>query len=579
MAISTSSSHLQYAVDEKPPHWLSAALGAQHVLFMLSGVLFIPVLLAKTGLAKPEQVEYLVFVTILVCSVTSIIQVLRVGGVIGSGYVLFMGTSGAFLGCTLDAIDKGGLALAATLAMLAAPLEFLISYFFRFLRKIFTPAVGGVVIMLVAVTIIPITLGLWVGQPGTPGAGSTDNLFIGLATFLTIVGCSIFGGRMLRAWSPVLGLVVGYLAAAALGQLDLANFQAARWFGLPRAGWPGIEFDLKAEHWPLFIAFAIATISGTIETVGDAVAAQKISRRDFRKVDYGAVQGALYADGVGNFLSGLVGTTPNTTYSSNIALMELNGVASRRVGLYGAVFLGLLAFFPKVPAFVIDIPGPALGAATFILMGMLFVTGIKVAIMDGVNPETVLVMSTAFWGGYAAENELFFPDLIPQSLRSLFGNGIATGSAIALLLAALFRLKPRSRAAEKLPADLANLPRLQRFLDSLKERFRLPQKPLHNLNLCCEEVFAHLCSAKAPEGTERMVLFRAILEEDTILVEITDRSLAEDVDLPQLPADLETASPQDLQHLGLFLVSRLAHEVSHVRISGYNYISFRISRG
>ena len=76
-----------------------------------------------------------------------------------------------------------------------------------------------------------------------------------------------------------------------------------------------------------------------------------------------------------------------------------------------------------------------------------------------------------------------------------------------------------------------------------------------------------------------MVLFRAILEEDTILVEITDRSLAEDVDLPQLPADLETASPEDLQHLGLFLVSRLAHEVSHVRISGYNYISFRISRG
>ena len=61
-------------------------------------------------------------------------------------------------------------------------------------------------------------------------------------------------------------------------------------------------------------------------------------------------------------------------------------------------------------------------------------------------------------------------------------------------------------------------------------------------------------------------------------MEITDRSVADDVDLPSLPDNWERASSQDLQDLGLLLVSKLAKEVRHLRISGYNYISFRIPR-
>ena len=382
----TKTVQLQYAVDEHPPHWLSLGLAAQHVLFMLSGVVFIPILLAKTGRVTLEEVEYLAFVSILVSGVTSLIQVVRVGSV-GAGYVLFMGTSGAFIACTLDAVDQGGLALAASLAMLSAPLEVLISYFFRFLRKIFTPVVGGVVIMLVAVTIIPITLGLWVGEEGTPGAGSRENLLIGLATFLTMLGCAIFGGKKVREWGPLAGIACGYVTAALLGQLAMTNLYAAGWFGLPRADWPGIQIGFHAEYWPVFIAFLIATIAGTIETVGDVVAVQKVSNRNFRKVDYDSVQGALYADGVGNFLAGLGGTAPNTTYSGNISLLELSGVASRRVGLYGAILLGSLPFLPKISGFILDIPGPALGAASFVLMGRLFVTGLRVATMEGVTPQ------------------------------------------------------------------------------------------------------------------------------------------------------------------------------------------------
>lgn len=573
----TRNVQLQYSADEHPPHLLSVGLAAQHVLFMLSGVVFLPILLLKTGRVSAEEVEYLAFVSILVSGITSLIQVVRVGP-IGSGYVLFMGTSGAFIACTLDAVDQGGLALAACLAVVSAPAEFLISYFLRFLRKIFTPAVGGVVIMLVAVTIIPITLELWVGEQGNPAAGSPANLLIGLATFLTMLGCAVFGNKKLREWGPLLGLVAGYVTAALFGQLVMTNFQAASWFGLPHGSWPGIQIHFYSHHWPVLVAFLIATVAGTIETVGDAVAVQKVSVRNFRKVDYDSVQGALYADGVGNFLAGLAGTTPNTTYSGNISLLELNGIASRRVGLYGAALLGLLAFFPKVSGFILDIPGPALGAASFVLIGMLFVTGLRVATMEGVTPQTTMIVSVAFWGGFAAGNELFFPNLIPDAVRPLVSNAIATGGSIALLLALIFQLKPVRSTRETLRADLADLSKLQLFVDRTCQRFRFDDRLRHNLHLCCEEIFVFLCEADSDEGSERPVTVRCTLEEETVLVEIMDRSVLEDIDLPQLPDDLATARSIELKHLGLFLVSKFAHDINHLKISGRNYISFRLPR-
>jgi len=128
------------------------------------------------------------------------------------------------------------------------------------------------------------------------------------------------------------------------------------------------------------------------------------------------------------------------------------------------------------------------------------------------------------------------------------------------------------------PASTASLGKLEEFSGTAAERFRLDESVRHDLQLCCEEVFVFLCEGDARQEHGRDVLVRITSEEDTILVELTDRSAIEDVDLPQSPADLGAAGPEDLSHLGLMLVSKLAHDVNHLRISGWNYISFRLMR-
>ena len=102
------------------------------------------------------------------------------------------------------------------------------------------------------------------------------------------------------------------------GLYDLQTIIEAPWVGVPFRSWPGLNLTPGVEFWALLPAFIIVTMVGAIETVGDGIAIQQVSRRRPRATDFRVVQGALNADGVGNLLSGLMGTLPNTTYSSSL---------------------------------------------------------------------------------------------------------------------------------------------------------------------------------------------------------------------------------------------------------------------
>ena len=133
---------------------------------------------------------------------------------------------------------------------------------------------------------------------------------------------------------------------------------AAPWVGFPVSSWPGFDLTPGTDFWALLLPFVVVTIVGAVETIGDGIAIQQVSRRTPRATDFRVVQGAINADGVGNLLSGIAGTLPNTTYSSSVALAEVTGVAARRVGVViGGVFVAV-AFFPKISALLIAIPGP-----------------------------------------------------------------------------------------------------------------------------------------------------------------------------------------------------------------------------
>ena len=266
----------------------------------------------------------------------------------------------AFVSVSVSAIQQGGVPLLATLVCIASLATFLFTAKMGALRRVLTPAVGGTVLMLMALSVAPVAWGMLKKVPPAFAGTGVPPLLL-LSTLVPIVAISLFAGPLLQLWAPLIGVLIGSTVAWLNGLVDTSAVAAAPWVGLPETGWPGLSLDLGPAFWALLPAFVLITMVGCIETYADGLAVQRTSHRTPRPIDFRLVQGAINADGLGSFIAGLLGTVPNTVYSMSVGVMELTEVASRRVGFWGGLFLILLSFSPKLGAVVGALPSPVAG--------------------------------------------------------------------------------------------------------------------------------------------------------------------------------------------------------------------------
>ena len=566
---------LRYDVDEPPSLPLCAALALTHVLVIFDGILFIPNVIGKTLDVAPDTLRFVTFGTLLVAAVFTFLQSRRTLG-IGAGFILFTGSYSAFLVCSLDAVRMGGFATLATMSLLTVPLVFLYTYFIRFFRHIITPGVGGVVVLLIAMAMVPVALDLWSGG----GSGSPGDIRIqfavGLATALPMTLCMLFGSRALKLWGPLLSLACGYVAAWGTGQLHFEHFAAAPWFGLPPLAWPGLELELSGLHVPLLLAFAIAMLISVIENTGNIMLVQQISQRNFRRVSYDRIQSGLYCDGLSKVAAGMLGTAVPSVYCDNLPLVEMTGVASRRVGAMGGALLLLLAFMPKAGAFMLDMPGPVMGGFLVVIVAMLFHAGIGLVTMNRLSNQHGIILGLSMAVGLVAQSGSYFPGLVPDSLSPLLANSVAVGGFTAFGLSAVAWLLPRRSVGGTFPARVEVLPEMQRLLEAGRTRLDLSPESFNILSLCCEEVFCHMAGAPSPDE-DRFLTVRISRVEDGVFTEMICGHQMDDINNFAVPESLFSAKPDELRQLGMVLFAGYARDVKHIEISGYSFISFLTS--
>ena len=566
---------LRHAVDETPPLGLCAALALIHVLVIFDGILFIPNVIGKTLDVPPDTLRFVVFGTLLVAAVFTFLQSRRTLG-IGAGFILFTGSYSAFLVCSLDAVRMGGFATLATMSLLTVPLVFLYTFFIRFFRHIITPGVGGVVVLLIALAMVPVALDLWSGGGGGSPGAARARFAVGLATALPMTLCMLFGNAALRLWGPLLALACGYAAAWGAGELHFEHCAAAPWFGLPPLAWPGLELELSGAHVPLLLAFAVAMLVSVIENTGNIMLAQRISRRDFRRVSYDEIQGGLYCDGLGKVTAGLLGTAVPSVYCDNLPLVEMTGVASRRVGALGGALLLLLAFMPKAGAFMLDMPGPVMGGFLVVIVAMLFHAGIGLVTMNRLGNQHGIILGLSLTAGLVAQSGSYFPGLVPEALAPLLGNSVAVGGFTAFGLSAVAWLLPKRSVGGTFPARVDVLPEMQRLLEAGRARLGLSADSFNALSLCCEEVFCHMAGEGGAQA-ERFLTVRISRTEDGIFTEMICGHKMDDINNFALPESLFSARPDELRQLGMVLFASYARDVKHIEISGYSFISFLTS--
>ncbi|WP_027368987.1 uracil-xanthine permease family protein [Desulfocurvibacter africanus] len=567
-------SRIGHDVNEAPSLGTCIALAITHVLVIFDGIIFIPNVLGKTLNVPADTLQFITFGTILVAAVFTFLQSRRRFG-IGAGFILFVGSYSAFLVCSIDAVRMGGFATLATMSLLTVPIIFLYTYFIRFFRHIITPAVGGVVILLVAVSLVPIGLEIWTGtQVMTPDM-SFSKLWVGCVTAVVLTLCMLFGNTALKLWSPFISIACGYVAAALAGLLHFEHTLSAAWFGLPPLAWPGIETNITTAHLPLLFAFSMAMLASMIENTGNIMLVQQISKRDFRRVSYDAVQGGLYCDGLSKVASGLLGTAVPSIYCDNLPLIEITGVASRRIGACGGAVLLVLAFMPKVGGFMLDMPGAVLGGLLIVIAALLFHAGIGLLTINKLSNQHGLILGLSLSVGIVAESGSYFGNIMPEALAPIMGNSVALGGFTAFMLSIIAYLMPKRSVQGTFKPDVSELPKLQEMLLHGKKKLLLSETELDTLMLCCEEVFCHMLEGD-PDDQERYLTFRISKVEDRYFTEVVCGHKMDDINNFAVPDSFFSAKPEELKQLGMILFSKFARDVKHLEISGYSFISFVI---
>jgi anti-sigma regulatory factor (Ser/Thr protein kinase) len=194
----------------------------------------------------------------------------------------------------------------------------------------------------------------------------------------------------------------------------------------------------------------------------------------------------------------------------------------------------------------------------------------------GMNYQTGVVVGVSFCVGLMMQTGQFFPDLFPKTFEPMMTNGLVMGGLTAVLLSAAFQMVPKRRATLRLEPDPINIGTLSKFIDTQSPVFALTPSQTNSLQLACEEVFMHMCRNPAEGKSVHEVRIRLIAEEDHLHIDMEDRSQASDVDDPMKFQDLEKATEAELDQLGLFILNKVVQEVTHIRVSGYNCISFKI---
>jgi len=195
----------------------------------------------------------------------------------------------------------------------------------------------------------------------------------------TIVAAVILRGFF--AVIPVLiGIVAGYLYAALVGAVDFEPLRAAAWIGLP---WATGGYALPTFDWvaiSLVVPAAMVTIA---EHLGDVFVLSKVVGREFYKEP--GLTRTLLGDGLATSLAGLLGGPPNTTYGENVGVLAITRVYSTAVIGLAAVFAILLAFVPKLGAFLQTIPTPVMGGISLVLFGIIASSGIRTLVESGID--------------------------------------------------------------------------------------------------------------------------------------------------------------------------------------------------
>lgn len=294
----------------------------------------------------------------------------------------------------------------------------------RWIDVLFPPAAMGSIVAIIGLELAPLALNMSGFMEPVKGMTNAQAMTISMATLVITILANVVGKGFIAIIPILIGVVSGYVLSYFMGVVDFSAVASAAWFSFPTFYKP--EFHLSAIMMILPALFVVLA-----EHLGHLFVTSDIVGRDLIK-DPG-LHRSLIADGLSNVLSGLLGSTPNTTYGENMGVMAITGVYSTWVIGGAAIFAILFSFIGKIAAVIHGIPTPVMGGVCILLFGFIAASGLRMMVerkVDFTQPKNLILTAVTMISGLSGAAVHIGP-------VQLKGMGLATVVAIIASLAFL----------------------------------------------------------------------------------------------------------------------------------------------
>ena len=430
---------LIYGLEARPPLRDTLFAALQHLLAIFVAIITPPLIIAGSLNLDLETTGFLVSMSLFVSGVATFVQCRKVGSV-GCGLLCVQGTSFSFIGPIISAGFAGGLPAIFGATIIGSVVEMLVSRVLKYMRRIITPLVSGIVVTLIGLSLIRVGVTACGGGEAAKAAGTFGSLeYVGLSALVLalIIFFNRSNNQYLRMSSIVIGLLVGYVVSWAMGMVNFSDIQDYGNLNIPVPFRYGVSFDVSA-----IISLGLVYLITAIEAYGDITANSLISGQPVEGEKFmKRASGGILADGFNSMIAGIFNSFPNSIFAQNNGMIQLTGVASRYVGYFIAGMLVLLGLFPAVGLIFSLMPEPVLGGATLLMFGTVAAAGIRIIASQDINRKATLVIAISFSFGLSVELVPEILSQLPETIRNIFSSGITTGGVMAILTNALIRIK------------------------------------------------------------------------------------------------------------------------------------------
>lgn len=403
-------------VEEKLPILQTLPLSLQHLFAMFGATVLVPFLLnvdPSTALFM-NGVGTLLYLSICKWRLPS-----------------YLGSSFAFISPALAVTHTAGLTYGdAQGGFIAFGLCFILVGLLvkkigtKWIDVLFPPAAMGAIVAIIGLELAPMAMNMAGFMDPVKGMTNIQAMEISSATLIITILATLLGKGFIGIIPILIGVVSGYAIAYGLGVVSFESVAAAAWISAPTFYRP--SFHLNAIMMILPAVFVVLA-----EHLGHLFVTSDIVGRDLIK-DPG-LHRSLIADGLSNVLSGLAGSTPNTTYGENMGVMAITGVYSTWV-IGGAAILAIVfSFVGKIAALIHNIPGPVMGGVSILLFGFIASSGLRMMVdrkVDFTKPKNLILSALTLISGLSGATIVIGP-------VQLKGMGLATVVAILASLAFL----------------------------------------------------------------------------------------------------------------------------------------------